>query len=358
MLDRLSSLARIVSSDKRRELMGEVADLFIDDSENFSDTELFLFSGIITKLLDDVDIPSQVKLSTALAPIPQTPHDLVLELAGREAEVAAPILKQSEVLTTSDLIEIATTKSLDHRLAISHRFSISSQVTDALIAHGEQPVLRSVGGNQGAALSSEGFQVLAEKAENDATLCESLSQRSDLPVDVVKKVLNLMPDDAQEKLTHLLMNESDTDLEKILDEAGEQANKAVEQGKWETIQTNVLLENIRKGERELEPALLVLAKQDRPLDVGALLAGMAKIPEKQAVNAIMKKKSQALIVLCRALEIDEKAFAEITEMRAKRLKLTPTAKDKLNRDYADFEVSTAQRIMRFVNVRNLSSNAA
>ena len=66
MLENLVGLAREKSSEKRRELMGRIADHFVEGSDNYSKQELTLFSQIISKLLEETDAQTRLE--------PQTPR--------------------------------------------------------------------------------------------------------------------------------------------------------------------------------------------------------------------------------------------------------------------------------------------
>ena len=65
-------------------------------------------------------------------------------------DVAGPILIKSEQLDDPTLVENASEKSQEHLLAISRRRSLSESVTDVLVTRGDQQVLLSAVGNEGA----------------------------------------------------------------------------------------------------------------------------------------------------------------------------------------------------------------
>ncbi len=354
MLDRLSKIASVKSSDSRRELMGEIADL---DSENYNDRELFLFGEILTELLHNVELETKVQLSETIAPIDSIPHDLAMLLANEEAEVAAPILAQSSVLTDKDLVEIARTKSTEHRIAISRRNTLTQTVTNALIDELEPPVLLAVCNNKGAEISNKGFGILADSAAGDDNLCESLSHRADMPMEILSRVIPLMSTEAQARIMEIAEYQGDSAIESLIEKARRLSKEKNKNSRSEIVHSHSLLEEIQSGTMELEPVIELLCSENRPLDIGYVLSGLTNVPQKQIVNALLKKNGKAIIVLCRALDFSQRAFSSIAAFRTKRLKLHASTCDRENREFADLDSTAAKRTMRFLQVRNVASVA-
>lgn len=357
MLDRLSGIAREKCSDARRQLMGEIADLFVADAENYNDRELFLFGEILTELLDNVEFEAKIQLSKTVAPIDNIPHDLALLLATQEAEVATPVLEHSLVLTDNDLVEIARTKSTEHRIAISRRNALTPTVTDALIGELEPPVLQAVCRNSGAEISDKGFNIFADVAEDDDELCELMSHRADMPIDVLSRVIPLMSAEARARIMEIAEYQGDAAIESLIEKASRLSKEKNKDSRREIVHSHSLLEEIQNGTMELEPVIELLCSENRPLDIGYVLSGLTNVPQKQIVNALLKKNGKAIIVLCRALDFSERSFSSIAAFRSKRLKLTASTCDRENRDFADLDSTAAKRTMRFIQVRNVAGAA-
>ncbi len=66
-------------------------------------------------------------------------------------------------------------------LAISKRATLSEDVTEALVDHGDRRVVRSVAQNVGARFSDTGFHKLVARAKGDETLTHSIGRRKDVP---------------------------------------------------------------------------------------------------------------------------------------------------------------------------------
>ena len=84
MLDTITDLAREKSSDKRRELLGRVADMFFDGAELHTDHETLLFRDIVLKMLNDVDDEGRAEFSERAAAEHRLPVEIARQLAQDE----------------------------------------------------------------------------------------------------------------------------------------------------------------------------------------------------------------------------------------------------------------------------------
>ena len=135
----LEQLAAEPSSERRRELLHRLTDLFIEGTDSFVDHESSLFGDIVCKILDDVVEEARSDLAERVAHLESFPPDVVRKLAADVIEVALPILEKSTLLTDRDLIEIAEEKSQEHLMAISRRKELREAVTE----HKARAILRA-----------------------------------------------------------------------------------------------------------------------------------------------------------------------------------------------------------------------
>src|ERR1044071_7535952 len=107
-----------------RGLARHVTDLFVVNAAALRDTEIALFDEVLNDLIREIDTAARALLALRLAPIGNAPATLMRTLASDdEAEVACPVLTQSEQLDDPTLVAAARAKSQEHLLAISRRQS-------------------------------------------------------------------------------------------------------------------------------------------------------------------------------------------------------------------------------------------
>ncbi len=357
MLEDLVGLAREKSSEKRRELMGRVADHFVEGSERYSEREIHLFGEVMAKLLERSDATSQAALSEKLSRDKNTPRDIALQLANEEISIARPMLENSPNLTSDDLMSLVGSKGTEYRVSISRRSDLNIEITDELIKHGEREVLRAISGNQSAPISDWGFGSIAEQAADDEQIQTNLASRKDMSLAAAKNVLPLLPPHAQQKLMGLL--EDDTgELEALIGQAVHDTSIKTIENKAKRIDTIKLLEQHKAGERSLDSIISYLSSQDRPMDIAMVISRLSKIPEEQVASSLLKINGQGIVLLCKALNIGREAFHDLARMRYARLSLPSSKADELALAYEDVDVGIAQRTLRFVNVRNSVSTSA
>jgi uncharacterized protein (DUF2336 family) len=177
----LFELARRKSKEGRSELFATVRDLFLETGDALSERERSLMGDILRRLVRDVETAVRRDLAARLARHPHAPHDLVRQLADDTIEVAYPLLAESEVLAEEDLIEIVRQRSQSHQLAVASRRAIGPELSDALVATGNEDVIVALLNNHGARISAATMEYLVEQSRTADAFQEPLVRRADLP---------------------------------------------------------------------------------------------------------------------------------------------------------------------------------
>jgi uncharacterized protein (DUF2336 family) len=348
----LVSLAKETSSDKRRELLHNLTDLFLEGAESIADRESHLFGDVVCRILDEVVTDARRDLAERVADIDSLPPDIARRLASDVIEVALPVLERSKQLTDKDLIAIAEEKSQEHLMAISRRNELREHVTDILVRRGEQSVLHALTENCGAHISDQSFGILAEKAEGDETLQESLIGRPDMPTSAARKLEGLVQGELKQRLKTMSAVAMRDDFEKYVARAKNRLESALRDSHKQRLEVRLLITAIRDESLSLSDGVKKLAKENRPVHLGWLIADTADIPEAIVSNAVSKENGVPVAVLCKALELTEDAFRAVALMRCRRQRRPASEADRLVEQYGDLNFGDCQRTMRFLKVRH------
>jgi len=131
------------------------------------------------------------------------PHDVALHLARDVDSVAAPILQYSEVLTDDDLLEIAQSFSQTKMKAVAGRREVGATLAEVLADKGDEDVVSTLVGNDGAALTEASMQKVLDRFGESERVHAPLSRRAQLPIAVAERLVTLVSDRLQEYLvTH------------------------------------------------------------------------------------------------------------------------------------------------------------
>jgi uncharacterized protein (DUF2336 family) len=190
LIAELETAMREGSPARRNRILRCVTDLFASGAERLNPSQIRLFDDVLLRLVEHAEPRDLGQLSTELADRTSAPEQTVRRLAAHEsADVAAPILLKSKVLSETDLLEFASHGSQQHVLAIAARPSLSNALTDAILKHAGREISRALARNAGARFSDQGFAKLVAAAERDEATAESLCLRADLPPAMLHHIL-------------------------------------------------------------------------------------------------------------------------------------------------------------------------
>ena len=350
MLNELTKLAEVESSEKRRELMSNIADLFMQQSDNASDNEINIFGDILTKLLNVMDEEGKTSISDDFSRLDNAPKSFAMALANESAAVANPMLTNSKVYTDDDLIKISQNKDENHRVAISNRETVSENVTDSLISFGESTVMQSVTRNKGAAISNDGLRKIVTHAQDDQKLASNLVSRVNI-FDQLKGVLPTLSSESQKQFNNVLIANNPAELEALMETANKELARSRLLKKTDQIQAKAEINKINKGSLTKDDAIIKFAKSDKPAKISTLFASFVKLDQKYISNSLLQMNSDALVVLCKSVDISVEAVREIGEMRCRILHMPSSTVDKFVNDFKNMDEDASQRTMRFVGLQ-------
>ena len=125
----LLDLAKEGSSEKRRELLRQITDVFLADPPERSDRESMLFDEIVGTVAADLETQVRIELARKVAvsnvPVQRTARRLAMDVI----EVARPVLEHSKALSEADLIDVIQAKSQDHMMSVTKRPHIGENVS-------------------------------------------------------------------------------------------------------------------------------------------------------------------------------------------------------------------------------------
>ena len=179
-LDAVLELARDKSNTSREILLATITDLFSETGQILSESERVLSEDILRRLVEDVEVTVRQALAERLSGLDTAPRRLVATLASDEIGVAMPILMRSRVLRDADLIEVIRNKSMEHRLAVTMRASVSQDVSESLVETGEESVVVSLLQNKAANFRPDTLSRLVDESQTNSAYQGPLLDREDL----------------------------------------------------------------------------------------------------------------------------------------------------------------------------------
>ncbi len=357
-LKELIAVAKEGSSDKRRDLLREITDVFMAQPDRYTSTELQHFDIIMSRVTEQVESALRREIAEKLADVPTAPRGLINQLAHDEISVAEPVLRRSQALTEDDLVRIVRQRGQDHMKAISKRREVPEAVTEEIVERGSEEVLVSLAENQGAQLKPATMEKMVVQSRNIRSLQKPMMERFDLPPQLLTQMYFFVSSALKKEilkrsdmLDPSLIDEAvNTNRKKIL--SGAVRSVKVEVGEaqqfiQEKVQANAINESLLKELIDMRRSTEFLLAFSHYIGVDSSTA-----------QALLKDKTwESLAIACRAAGLERPTFAKIVFGMQK-------SHDEQNKAlrildlYLKIPQDAAERVMRFWRVRTQAAAAA
>jgi hypothetical protein len=106
--------------DIRPTLLRVLTDLYLQKPSHPPDDERY-YTELALRLINSTDVPARAAVAERLAPYPAAPRAVVVRLARDVIDVAGPILRHAQCLTTDDLALITADCGSAHAAIIATR---------------------------------------------------------------------------------------------------------------------------------------------------------------------------------------------------------------------------------------------
>ncbi len=338
------------SPEKQLEVLRHVTDLFLIGAKGYSDEQVDLFDGVISRLADRIEVRARAELASRLAPIENAPPTTIRQLARDDAiEVAGPILTQSPRLTEQDLLALVGDHRQDRLLAISKRASLSEDVSDVLVARGNREVVLSVASNQGARFSDSGYGTLVTRSIDDDVLASCVGSRKDIPREHFRTLISKASAVVYEKLV-AANPEAVREVQEVLtgitgQEVAPAPNRNDAGTKFDVAQLSG---------RPPDAVILELAASGRRDDTISALAALCRAPRELVANVMTDRRgdNEFLLLLTRAAGLSWPTTREICLLRRSPAGMSQQDIDATRRSFEKLRADTAQRVISFYKERH------
>ncbi|MEH6402571.1 MAG: DUF2336 domain-containing protein [Sneathiella sp.] len=192
-------------SDRSAETRAKTVEKIAGNLTNreFSAAERAEAEEIFRLLAGDAEVLVRQTLSETLKSMPDLPHDIAVALASDIADVATPMLSVSEALSDEDLAEIIGSNSESHQAAIASRVTVSEAISEKLADTGNETVVATLMGNDGAEISEKTFEKVLDQFGENEKINAPIAKRKKLPITVAERLVTLVSDKLREHLvTH------------------------------------------------------------------------------------------------------------------------------------------------------------
>jgi len=312
----LVALAHQHTPESRKVLGSNIAEqLLAGDPGVWTDRERSLMLDILHKVVVDVEMSVRKTLSESLAGVADAPPALIRLLADDDIEVAHPILTRSPVLRDADLIEIVQNRALEHQLAIAMRYSVSEDVSAALVNCGRPTIVEALLRNENAKLSQATVAYLVEESKRVDTFREPLLRRHELGPDLAKRMFLWVSTALREFIVdHFAFDQATVDA--LLEKAAARELEDPGSGS-EPSGADALAETLEQ-KRKITPDMLIDAMAQGEINLFVSMFGRITGLERDMVlRLLFEAKGEGLAVACKAVGLNRRAFCSLLDLSRK-----------------------------------------
>lgn len=339
------------TTQRRTEILRRITALFLDESNRLNDEQIGVFDGVLVHLMGRIEAKALVQLSNSLCEIGNAPVETVRQLAFNDRiAIAGPVLSHSQRLTDADLIDIVRTKSDDHLLAISARPQIAETVSEMLIDRGSARVALRLAGNAGARFSNESFAFLVAKAERNPDFAETLGFRVDLPIQLLKQLLQRATELVRRRLLANAPIERRNQIEHALADIAADVSRDVTKT-YDFSSAEDLVKRLNRDGKLNEQILLGFVCERRYEEAVSTLALFCGAPAKTVSRMMKNKNFDGVIVACKAAKLCWPTVSAILRFRFAHFSISENELEEARRAFLALSQASAQRTMRFMLVQ-------
>jgi uncharacterized protein (DUF2336 family) len=350
-LSKLTDLAKETSSERRRELLRDVTDLYFANQNTSSEVENEHFSEILTHVTSEMDKEVRKEMAERFAKEPKSPLQLLRSLASDDFDIAGPVLRHSTILQDKHLKEVINSKGQQHLRAISSRESLSPDVTRDIVQRGDDETLVTLASNQGARFDSQSMQTMVNRSETVTALQAPLVEHRDLSPDLMNEMYSFAEKAVRARIVVRNQDIDPKALEEALNKVKMDQTGVRQQFPEGYHTAKHQIDALQHAGKLDGVALLRFERDGNRLKFTLGLAAMAKVDFLTIERILQRVDLDALALICRALEFDGALFVTIALLINQDDSLNTGNTGELRQEFDDIPISAAQRTLRFWQMR-------
>ena len=349
---RLIELAHETSSEKRRELLREVTDVFFDEKDGArSEVECETFDHILVAVAQDMTQEVRQSISKKVAKSGSPLNRTAKRLATDTITVARPILQHAKAMSDDDLVKIVNTQSQDHLMAVSKRRGIGENVSEALVEKGQDPVVVSLLQNDTARINRQTFEKVTDRAKTSKALQAPLVRRKSVPLDLLNEMYAKVEPQLRAQIMDRFSGVSEKDLDAALAKSRTKMDIAFGGLPDDYEDAEIWVKQQAAANRLTQPMLVQLFRDGKRTRGIMGIAHFTDMPFSIVQRIYTDRDIDALAILCRAGKFEKALFTAIAVLVIGGDNGVAQA-NKYAEMYDKVPTIAAQRAVRFWKVRS------
>ena len=353
----LVSLGAEQSSERRREVLRQVTDLFMATPETLQAQAAGAFDAVMQNLSKDMELVVRAELAQRLAPVANAPIGVLRSLAADDIAVAGPVLRHSVGLSEADLLGVVRRDGQAHLQAVSLRRALPETVSDVIVERGDDATLGVLLSNPDAALSRHSAEAVVDRAHANPALHQAVVDRANLPADLLNEMYFTVEAQLRRKISARNAAMDPADLEAAL--AAGRRRLAAQDGALppDYADAEIFIRGLKASGASLPNALPGMLRANERTRFLIALSELADIEFLTTARIVERRDLEALAILCKAANLDRGLYLTIVVLVDEAGKGLAKA-DEYGPLYNKLTRDTALRTLRFWRMRREGDLAA
>ena len=307
--DTITEYSRDNNSNTLNGLMDAVVSLL---DARLTDNERILASDVLINLIEQATNDIRRNLSEKLA-VREDLHDTLLHyLAYGDIDLAEPVLRQSTLLTDTDLMYVIQSKGSPHWCAIASRDSLSQDIVKTLIGKKDEQTIYNILNNEGVQLPPDVLAEIVPIAKKSKKVANSLGDyknlRKDLAINIYWYVSVALRNDLVSKF-ELSKQEIDRSLEICMQDFVD-TTIHVENSEPTSMMLD-FADYYHKQNKITDRMLSDVLRRRQGRFFIALFSNMTGLSHSVIAKMMQQTGGQGFAIACRALNIGKEGFISI-----------------------------------------------
>jgi len=346
------------SQEERNRLMTHVVQLYALTTDRINPELLAVYDDVLVRLADLVEEEALTFVAEKLAPLAKAPRGMVRKLASEPIAVARPVLEQSPLLSDEDLTELVVEKGLDHMDAIAARKHVGPVVSSAIVEHGNNPVKVKLARNEGAKICDDSYAKLVSDSRSDESLQSSLADREDLPVGVVRALVDV----ASVSVRRKLLRHGRPEVAKRVTEAAGLAAERLSNEQWllrydfEAAYRTVC--KTLKTQPVNEASVAAMANSGKFAEAVVMFTLCAGVALEEAKHWSVRADPKPFLIVCKSMRFSSDTVSAFLKLGPWLRRLNRDERERAMFDYESLDQAMAEQIFSEWKKRRVDQKAA
>jgi uncharacterized protein (DUF2336 family) len=222
-----------------------------------------------------------------------------------------------------------------------------------LVRRGDPEVVRNVADNKSAKLSDHGFTALVKRAEEDGVLAEKVGMRPDIPPRLFRELLVRATAVVQQRLLAAAKPETQVEVQRVLDKVSREFQPPTR----DYTEARHMVLAMHQDGKLAEAELANFAKDKKFEETVAALSVLCNVPIDAADRLVSGERPDPILILCKASGFGWTTARAIIASRPGGKSASSLVLDAAYSNFEKLAPATAQRVVRFWQVRDPSTAA-